>query len=169
MPGKDEMVDVVDRKTRSRMMAGIRGKDTKPELALRKALHHLGLRYRLHVPDLPGRPDIVLPRHRAAIQVHGCFWHRHEHCAFSTTPTSNIGFWDLKFGETIKRDKRNLEGLLGCGWRVAIVWECSINPRGVEVVVKEIADWLPTRSSFTEIPRAMAGKAAPRLKARKKI
>ena len=145
------MIDVVDKITRSRMMAGIRGKDTKPELGLRRALHRLGLRYRLHVAGLPGRPDILLPRHHAAIQVHGCFWHRHDRCAFCTTPASNMRFWKLKFGETVKRDKRNLEALRKLGWKVAIVWECSIKIEGAEVVAGRLAAWLRSGRSFKEI------------------
>jgi DNA mismatch endonuclease, patch repair protein len=124
------MIDVVDKMTRSRMMAGIRG----PKLGLRCALHRLGLRYRLHVAELPGRPDILLPRHRAAIQVHGCFWHRQEHCVFCTTPTANMRFWKSKFDETVRRDKRHLEALRKLGWKVAIVWECSIKEKGAEAV-----------------------------------
>jgi DNA mismatch endonuclease, patch repair protein len=152
------MVDVVDGKTRSRMMAGIRGKDTKPELDLRRALHRLGIRYRLHVSGLPGRPDIVLPRHGAAIQVHGCFWHRHEHCTLSTIPTSNVGFWDLKFSETIKRDRRNLEAMLKLGWKLAIVWECAINKEGAETVAQKIVSWLASQRHFLEIPKTASVK-----------
>jgi DNA mismatch endonuclease (patch repair protein) len=145
------MIDVVDKITRSRMMSGIRGKDTKPELDLRRALHRMGLRYRLNVTGLPGRPDIVLPRHHAAIQMHGCFWHRHEHCTFCTTPASNKRFWKSKFGETVRRDKRNLEALRKLGWRAAIVWECSIKDKGAEAVAKKIAAWLRSKRSFKEI------------------
>jgi DNA mismatch endonuclease (patch repair protein) len=153
------MVDVVDSFTRSRMMAGIKGKDTKPELALRQALHRLGLRYRIHVPDLPGRPDIVLPRYHAAIQVQGCFWHRHAHCAFTTAPASNVSFWNLKFGETVKRDQRNLEALRGLGWKVAIVWECSIRSDGAETVARKIAAWLSSKSLLMEIPKNAKSKS----------
>ena len=145
------MIDVVDKITRSRMMAGIRGKDTKPELDLRRALHRLGLRYRLHPIGLPGRPDIVLPRHHAAIQVHGCFWHRHVHCTFCTTPASNMRFWRSKFAETVKRDKRNLDALRKLGWKVAIVWECAVKDVGAEVVAGRIAVWLQSGRSFNEI------------------
>ena len=156
------MIDVVDKITRSRMMAGIRGKDTKPELGLRRALHREGLRYRLHVAGLPGRPDIVLPRHRAIIEVHGCFWHRHEHCAFCTTPASNMGFWRSKFGKTVKRDKLNLEALRKLGWRVAIVWECSVKDEGAEAVARRITAWLQSGRSFKEISsrraKAMSGR-----------
>jgi DNA mismatch endonuclease (patch repair protein) len=145
------MIDVVDKITRSRMMAGIQGKNTKPELDLRRALHRLGLRYRLHATRLPGRPGIVLPRYHAAIQVHGCFWHRHEHCSFCTRPASNKEFWKLKFGETVKRDKRNLAALRKLGWKVAIVWECSIKAEGAEAVAERTVAWLQSGRSFKEI------------------
>src|SRR5258708_32844360 len=128
------MTDVVNKTTRSRMMAGIRGKDTKPELVLRHALHRMGLRYRLHVTGLPGRPDMALPKHRAVIEGKGCFWHRHEGCRFCTAPASNKRFWKTKFDETVKRDKRNLTALRKLGWRVAIVWECSVKEHGAEAV-----------------------------------
>jgi DNA mismatch endonuclease (patch repair protein) len=145
------MIDVVDKPTRSRMMAGIRGKDTQPELGLRRALHRLGLRYRLHASELPGRPDILLPRHQVAIQVHGCFWHRHENCVYCTTPATNKKFWRSKFDETKGRDERNLEALRKLGWKVAIVWECSMKDDGAEAIAEKIAAWLQTGRSFKEI------------------
>jgi DNA mismatch endonuclease (patch repair protein) len=148
------MVDVVDRITRSRMMAGIKGTNTKPELALRQALHHLGLRYRIHVKDLPGRPDIVLPRHRAAIQVHGCFWHRHEGCSYATTPASNGSFWEQKFRETVERDARKLKVLKERGWRVAVVWECAIKRNGAEKIAEGVRAWLHSRRPFKEFPKS---------------
>jgi DNA mismatch endonuclease (patch repair protein) len=152
------MVDVVDKITRSRMMAGIRSKDTKPELGLRRALHGLGLRYRLHVPGLPGRPDIILPRYHVAVEVRGCFWHRHEDCVFCTTPASNSRFWKSKFTGTVRRDKQNLTALRKLGWRVAIVWECSVKDEGAEVIAGKISAWLRSGRSFKEIssPRAKA-------------
>lgn len=146
------MADIVDKKTRSRMMSGIRGRDTKPELALRRALHGLGLRYRLHGPGLPGRPDIVFPRHHAVVQIHGCFWHRHDTCQFATTPSSNVEFWDAKFEGTVRRDKRNLAALRQLGWRVGIVWECAINSKGAEVVARQVARWLASKQAYAEIP-----------------
>lgn len=161
------MIDVVDKITRSRMMAGIRGKDTKPELDLRRALHRLGLRYRLHVTGLPGRPDIVLPRHHAAIQVHGCFWHRHEHCTFCTTPASNKRFWKSKFGETVKRDKRNLEALRKLGWRTAIVWECSVKDKGAEAIAEKLAAWLQSGRPFKEISSSYAKATSHRISKKK--
>ena len=118
------MIDVVDKITRSRMMAGIRGKDTKPELELRRALHSLGLRYRLHVSGLPGRPDIVLPKHHAAIEVHGCFWHMHRCKYGKPAPATNVSFWAEKRRGNAARDKRNRTALRAAGWRVFEVWEC---------------------------------------------
>lgn len=157
-PGKDDVVDVVDRITRSRMMAGIKGTNTKPELALRRALHRLGLRYRLHAQDLPGRPDIVLPRHRVAIQVNGCFWHRHENCAYATNPASNKLFWRKKFAETIARDKRKLDALRQFGWRVAVVWECAIGKEGADTIAGQIGAWLLTPRTFKEFRKRTGQK-----------
>jgi DNA mismatch endonuclease, patch repair protein len=145
------MIDVVDKLTRSRMMAGIRGKDTRPEVGLRRALHRRGLRYRLHVAGLPGRPDILLPRYHAAIQVNGCFWHRHENCVFCTTPAANTRFWRSKFDETVERDKRNLRALRKLDWKVAIVWECSIKEKGAEAIAGKIVAWLRSGRSFKEV------------------
>lgn len=155
------MVDIVDRATRSRMMAGIRGKDTKPEMALRSALHALGLRYRLHVSTLPGRPDIVLPRYNAAIQIHGCFWHRHEACEFATTPGSNQAFWQSKFSQTVERDRLNSESLRQRGWREAVVWECAIKARGADPIARELAKWLVSGRSAKEIPSVRASRRMP--------
>ncbi|MBR0899577.1 DNA mismatch endonuclease Vsr [Bradyrhizobium tropiciagri] len=147
------MVDIVSKQTRSRMMAGIKGKNTKPELQLRHALHGLGLRYRLHLAWLPGRPDIVFPKYQAVVQVHGCFWHRHDGCSLTTTPSSNVSFWHLKFEETTKRDRRNFKALRQLGWRVAVVWECSLRDDGVEQVARKIASWLESENRFLEVPR----------------
>jgi DNA mismatch endonuclease (patch repair protein) len=120
------MADVVDQQTRSRMMAGIRGKNTKPEMVVRRALHAEGFRYRLHVASLPGRPDIVLPKHRAVVLVHGCFWHRHEGCRFATTPATRSEFWEEKFRQNVVRDSKSEQALRALGWRVATLWECDI-------------------------------------------
>jgi DNA mismatch endonuclease, patch repair protein len=117
------MVDVVDRATRSRMMAGIKGGHTKPEREVRSALHRLGFRFRLHA-KLPGRPDLVLPRYRAVIFVHGCFWHRHKGCRFSTTPSTNVEFWNAKFQANVARDKIKAGELEALGWRVITIWAC---------------------------------------------
>lgn len=120
------MTDIVSPAVRSRMMSSIRGKDTTPELVLRKALHVRGFRYRLNARDLPGSPDIVLPKWGAVLFVHGCYWHRHHGCPKATMPSSNVAFWREKFAQNVERDRRNLADLLGLGWRVGIVWECAI-------------------------------------------
>jgi DNA mismatch endonuclease (patch repair protein) len=136
------MVDVVDVATRSKMMSGIRGRNTKPEVTLRHALHALGLRYRLHSKALPGKPDLVLPRFRAAVFVHGCFWHRHEGCRFTTTPATRPEFWSEKFEGNVERDRRNLEALQKSGWRTAVVWECAIKAEGAKAVADRVEAWL---------------------------
>lgn len=110
-------------------MGRIRSKDTKPEIALRRALHHMGLRYRLGGGGLPGRPDIVLPRHRAIVFVHGCFWHRHPGCKVASTPKTNIEFWNEKFERNVKRDRKVARELAALGWRVFIIWECEVSAK----------------------------------------
>lgn len=107
-------------------MSRIRSGDTSPEIAVRSILHRLGYRFRLHDRNLPGRPDIVLKRHRVALFVHGCFWHRHRGCRFAYTPKSNISFWTAKFAENVARDRVVLRQLRRDGWRVLVVWECRL-------------------------------------------
>lgn len=119
-------MDVVDSATRSRMMSGIRSRDTKPEMTVRKYLHAKGFRYRLHTRTLPGSPDLVLPKYRTAIFVHGCFWHRHPGCRYTTTPASNVERWDQKFRANMERDARKQAELEAAGWRVIVVWECEL-------------------------------------------
>lgn len=135
------MVDIVDAQTRSRMMSTIRGKDTLPERRLRSALHARGFRFRVHRKDLPGRPDIVLPRYRAVIMVHGCFWHRHDGCRFATSPATRPEFWASKFDQNVDRDRRNEDALRAAGWRVRVVWECAIRT-DTKAVADDIAGWL---------------------------
>ena len=118
------MVDIMDRERRSHMMARIGGKDTKPELVVRRALHALGIRFRLHDGKFPGKPDLVFRRFGAVCFVHGCFWHRHAGCSFITDPSTRPEFWQQKFKTNIERDRRTRGELLEAGWRVAIVWEC---------------------------------------------
>lgn len=111
---------------RHRNMAAISGKNTTPELCVRRMLHKMGYRYRLHVKDLPGRPDIVFPRRRKIIEVRGCFWHRHPNCAFAATPRTRSDFWESKFQSTVARDSENLSILEASGWCVMILWGCEL-------------------------------------------
>ena len=133
-------------------MSGIRGKDTKPEILLRKALFHRGFRYRLNAKELSGKPDIVFPKWNAVVFVHGCFWHRHPGCRYTTTPATRPEFWEEKFRRNVERDQENRESLHQVGWRTAIVWECSLrqNPDKVSL---EVAQWLSNkRSKELELP-----------------
>lgn len=119
------MVDSLTPEARSLNMAKIRGKDTGPELLVRRAAHALGLRFRLHRRDLPGTPDLVFPGRRIALFVHGCFWHRHPGCRFAYTPKSRIEFWQAKFDANVARDARKLAELSEAGWTVVTIWECE--------------------------------------------
>ena len=125
------MTDIVDSQKRSEMMSRIRGRDTKPELVVRRIAHRLGYRFRLHRKDLPGCPDIVFPRYRAVILVHGCFWHRHPDCTYAYTPKTRVRFWQDKFEGNVVRDRRNQTALQELGWRVLVIWECEIDDLGV--------------------------------------
>jgi len=118
-------MDVHTTEQRSRNMSAIKGRDTKPELRVRSALHALGYRFRLHRKDLPGKPDIVLPKYRTAIFVHGCFWHSHSCRWGSVIPKTRADFWEEKRGGTVNRDVRNRRALEAAGWRVIVVWECE--------------------------------------------
>ena len=118
-------MDKVSPEVRSRMMGRISGKDTQPELIVRRIAHALGYRFRLHRRDLPGRPDIVFPGRRTVVFVHGCFWHRHKDCKYCYTPKSNIEFWQEKFDNNVARDKRVRKKLESLGWKVAVIWECE--------------------------------------------
>ncbi|WP_352937565.1 very short patch repair endonuclease [Mesorhizobium sp. M1136] len=143
------MVDVVRTEIRSRMMAGIKAGNTKPEIRLRKALHSAGLRYRLHVAGLSGKPDIVLPSRRATIFVHGCFWHRHAGCHWCTTPADNAEFWANKFVRNIERDREVIEMLANSGWRTGIVWECGLRASYISATIEAVRDWIASdRSNF---------------------
>ncbi|MDO9014731.1 MAG: DNA mismatch endonuclease Vsr [Polynucleobacter sp.] len=127
------MTDIVDSRTRSRMMAGIKGKNTRPEVMVRRFLHAEGFRFRLHDLKLPGRPDIVLPKHKLVIFVHGCFWHRHQGCRYATNPEQNRERWQEKFRQNVERDRRQVSELVRQGWRVVVIWECSLRIRAPEL------------------------------------
>lgn len=144
-------MDVHSPEQRSFNMSRIKGKNTRPEMMVRKWLWGNGYRYRLHRKDLPGKPDIVLPRHRTAILVHGCYWHRHG-CWMTTTPASRQEFWLTKFKENVDRDQRNLTALLNGGWRVFVVWECSLRGKTADpaLVAKQILDFLESDTRFCE-------------------
>lgn len=148
------MTDIVDTKTRSRMMSGICGKNTKPEIYVRQALHASGFRYRLHRKDLPGKPDIVLPRYHAVIFVNGCFWHGHN-CRLFKWPQTRPDFWYAKISGNKERDHRNTNALLNQGWRVFIVWECALKGIKIEaraMMLESMFDWLKSNSRFNEMP-----------------
>ncbi len=147
------MADVVKPEKRSEMMSGIRGKDTKPEIIIRKSLHRLGFRYRVHGKELPGRPDLVFPRYRAVIFVNGCFWHHHE-CHLFKWPSTRKEFWHEKITANEERDSRNLSALLKLGWRVLVVWECALKGKyrlPLESVINQISSWLLSDSDFMEL------------------
>lgn len=137
-------------------MSGIQGKDTRPEMFLRSALHRMGFRYRLYTKGLPGKPDLVFPKYRAVIFVHGCFWHRHPGCKYTTNPATRPEFWQAKFAGTIERDHNAIERLTEQGWRVAVVWECALKQRQDAEVMIRVAEWLNGNYQFIEIPETPA-------------
>ncbi|MFD1557993.1 very short patch repair endonuclease [Paraburkholderia silviterrae] len=142
------MVDVVDTATRSRMMSGIRARNTKPERLVRSLLHRRGFRFRLDVRELPGRPDIVLPRYRAVVFVHGCFWHGHQ-CALFKWPATRPEFWRAKIARNRTNDAKALAALAAQGWRVAVIWECALRgaAQDPQAVVERLARWLEDTES----------------------
>jgi len=124
------MTDNMDQARRSWNMSRIKDRNTRPELLVRSALHRLGYRFRLHRQDLPGTPDIVLPKHKTAIFVHGCFWHRHAGCKYAYSPKTRVDFWQRKFLENVRRYERQEQELTQMGWRVHVVWECETSDAG---------------------------------------
>lgn len=147
------MVDVVPADVRSRMMAGIRGTNTKPELQLRRGLHAAGFRFRLHDRALPGKPDIVLPRYRAVVLAHGCFWHGHD-CHLFKWPSTRVDFWREKIGRNQTVNLRSHDALRALGWREAVVWECALKGRtrlAFPDVIGTLASWLREEGDSLEI------------------
>jgi DNA mismatch endonuclease, patch repair protein len=122
-------MNIVDKKKRSWMMSRVKQKNTKPEVKVRSILHRLGYRFRINRKDLPGSPDIVLPKYETVIFVHGCFWHRHKKCSRATTPSTNKKYWNKKFEDNIARDKKKIRELKKLGWKVLIIWECETEKR----------------------------------------
>lgn len=142
-------MDVVDAAKRSRMMAGIKSKNTGPEMIVRKYLHAQGFRYRLHPRKLPGSPDVVLPKHRVVIFIHGCFWHRHRSCKLATNPSSNVERWTMKFQGNVERDARNAAALRALGWTVIVVWECELRSAAVERLGRLVTEILSEAAPAT--------------------
>ena len=147
------MPDVVDPATRSRMMSGIRGKNTKPELLIRCGLHAAGLRYRIHCAELPGKPDLCFSRKKAVIFVHGCFWHGHD-CHLFKWPSSRPDFWRRKIERNKAVDLAARQALLDQGWRIAEIWECALKGRNrlpVDEVIGRCADWIRNGGEYLEV------------------
>lgn len=134
------MPDVFSPDQRSRVMAKVRGQDTAPERIVRSLIHRMGYRFRLRVKDLPGKPDIVLPRHRKIILVHGCFWHQHPGCPHAQRPSSNTEYWNKKLDRNIARDRETLDQLANLGWNVLIVWGCEL--KDISKLQEKLADFL---------------------------
>jgi DNA mismatch endonuclease (patch repair protein) len=148
------MADIVSSSKRSEMMAGIKSKDTKPEMIIRKELHKKGFRYRLHAKDLPGNPDLFLRKYNAAIFVHGCFWHVHNCHLFKLSKT-RTAFWKKKLEDNKKRDDRNISILLNNNYRVCVIWECAIkniNDDAMSKVIDTITVWIQTDNEYLELP-----------------
>jgi len=147
------MVDVVDKLTRSRMMSGIRSKNTKPEVTIRKELFSRGYRYRIHDKLLPGKPDIVFPKKKKAVFVHGCFWHKHG-CHLFKWPATRSDFWKAKIGGNYKKDCENNAMLKNDGWNVLIIWECALKGkyrRPIEEIIDIATNWIDSSDENSEI------------------
>ena len=147
------MVDNVDAATRSRMMAAVKSKDTAPEVTVSKALHRCGFRYRKHVANLPGKPDLVFRKYKAVVLVHGCFWHRHN-CRMYRLPRTRTKFWREKVQSNRRRDGLVRDRLRGAGWRCLTVWECALRGpqrRRLDELIDEIAEWLTGGTSVREV------------------
>ena len=129
-------MDTLTPEERSRLMAKIKGKNTKPELAVRSLLHRAGYRFSLHRKELPGKPDIVLRKYKTVVFVHGCFWHRHKNCKIASMPKSNTAFWQAKFDRNVSNDRKHRRALEELGWNVLVVWECELKKDPAKVLAK---------------------------------
>jgi len=136
--------DSFSRENRSEIMSHIKSKNTKPEYVVRSALHKMGYRFRLHRRDLPGTPDIILPKYRIAIFVHGCFWHQHPGCKRATKPKQNAAYWEKKLTRNIERDQKAQQALREMGWRVIVVWECRIDKEIEALLAELLAEYIPS-------------------------
>ncbi len=147
------MTDIVDQATRSRMMSGIRSRNTKPERLLRKALHSLGFRFRLHDTKVLGHPDLVFPKYHAVLFIHGCFWHGHD-CSLFRYPETRKEFWKEKIRKNQERDAEVRKVLAGAGWRIGVVWECALKGKyriGLEESVNRIIFWVRSEQEGIEV------------------
>jgi DNA mismatch endonuclease (patch repair protein) len=147
------MSDIVSTEKRSQMMAGIKGKDTQPEILIRHALHRQGFRFRLHAKDLPGKPDLVFRKYNAVLFIHGCFWHQHD-CSLFKWPSSNVEFWQTKLGKNKTTDQNNIKKLLDSGWRVGVIWECAMRGKGrhkVDTILDRCSKWIVSDRKKFEI------------------
>ena len=145
------MVDRLTPEQRSWNMSRIRSKNTKPELIVRSLLHRMGFRFRLNRKDLPGRPDIVLPKYKTVIFVHGCFWHRHKGCKVATTPSTRREFWEKKFKDNVARDERNQRDLRQLGWHVYVLWECQVKKDPI-AIIQRLSHQMTNASLKYELP-----------------
>ena len=150
------MVDYLTPEARSALMSRIRGKDTGPEMTVRRIVYALGYRYRLHCRDLPGNPDLVFRRMRKVIFVHGCFWHRHDRCPQAYTPKSRQSFWQEKFRMNKLRDRRHIRRLNHDGWSVLVVWECEL--ASLKSATRRISTFLNRRSASKPVRRRQSGR-----------
>lgn len=147
------MADINSKKERSFNMSRVCSTETKPEQELRSLLHKAGFRFRKNLKNLPGKPDIVLPKYKAIVFVHGCFWHGHTGCKKAKLPTTRTEFWTNKIADNITRDQKNIELLQQQGWRIAIIWECYLKNKLIrDQTSKNIVAWLRSNSLFLEIP-----------------
>jgi DNA mismatch endonuclease (patch repair protein) len=147
------MTDALSLEQRSQLMAKVHGKDTAIEKKVRSCLHEKGYRFRKHVAGLPGSPDIVLPKYKAVIFVHGCFWHGHSSCRKSRLPTTRHDFWEEKRRANLERDARKISELTGSGWRVAVIWQCALEkPTTLSNTMSTLENWLTSEETGCEIP-----------------
>lgn len=158
------MADVVDQATRSKMMAGIRAQHTKPEIMIRKALHARGFRYSLHAKGLPGKPDIVMPKWRVAIFVHGCFWHLHG-CSLSKLPTNNAEFWASKLTGNRRRDVLVKQRMTDLGWRTVTIWECATRSKAAQlnlpILMDDLSRWIRNQAESSSLELGMPNSPDP--------
>ena len=153
------MADTLSRAARSENMRRIRAKDTEPEIAVRRALHRRGLRFRLHASGLPGKPDVVLRRHNAVVMIHGCFWHQHRRCIDGHVPRSNLAYWQPKLDRNVQRDRRNRRQLAKLGFRVLVIWECEA--RRPAVLARKLRRFFKPQEVTTERDPVPAERPVP--------